>query len=134
MPRVIGEGVLNQVDISDAIGGGEVRLFYRTPTTRERAAYQAKAIQVGGRKMKAKLKLSEARLEFGAKILEGVREGDVLLKTAAGEAPLTSETSGWRDKMAQYAPDLVEALAAHVFEGTSALEPEDEEDPDESGE
>jgi len=135
MARIIGENVVNQVEIYDAIGGGTVVFFYRTPSTSDRAGYQADSIEFkAGRKPKARLRLAETRQKYGLQIITGIREGDVLYRDENGETrPLTSETPGWKEQLSRFAPELVEAMAAHVFEAAAALPPEEGDDEDESG-
>lgn len=136
MARVIGQGVTNQADISDSIGGGTVRLFFRTPTTKERVAYHAEAVKMtGGRNPKPKVRVVEIRQKFGGQILTDIEKGNILFQDENGAvAPLTSDVPDWRDKLKEFAPDLVEAVAVLAFEGTAALPPDLEDEGGEAGE
>lgn len=120
--RVIGDKVINAIKINDPIGGGDVELFYRTPTTEERQRYNSALFQAQGRKVK--VTIAQARQKFGAQILVGIREGD--FSHAEGDAPakpLSSDPASvnyrqdWKNLVGKYASDLIEAVAQHVFEG-----------------
>ena len=143
MPRLIGESVVNTLDIRDGIGGGVVRFSYRTPQTRERVDYQARAFRVhkSGGKPNVALNLAETRQYYGAQILTDIREGDILYQDASGTAqPLTAKVEGWKDLLVRFAPELVEAVSAQVFEGAYAVEAdgrangEDKKEDPEAGE
>jgi len=69
-------------------------------------------------------RLTEARFEFGLKILEGFGVGDFEKEVAQGQfSSISSDPKdplfdpGWKDLIAKERPDLIEALAAHIFEG-----------------
>ncbi|MEW5722891.1 MAG: hypothetical protein AB1896_07270 [Thermodesulfobacteriota bacterium] len=139
MPRVIGKGVTNTIGIFDGISGETITFYYRTPTTQERVKYQARSLQVKGKKVKTVgLNQAETRQHFGAEIITGVKKGDILYQDESGQdIPLTAETPGWKEKLIAFAPELVEAVALQVFEGTYAVEAESdlaEDNEDEAGE
>jgi hypothetical protein len=136
MPRVIGVNVTNEVEIKDAVTGELVTLYYRSPKTKERVDYQAKAFKVSGKGRKAKLQSNvvEMRQFFGSKILTGVQEGYFIFRDENGdEKPLDSTVPGFQNILLEYAPEILEALAFHVFEGTFAVANEDDSEAEDDG-
>lgn len=131
--RTIGKNVINEVTITDPIGGGDVKLYYRTPTTNERQQYTSSLFQTKGRKVKTMI--SGARQKFGQKILTGFRHNDFCLveedgrKVAFASDPKDPQyRENWKDLVVESAADLVETLAFHVFEGAKVMPDDDEND------
>jgi len=147
--RVIGKNVRNKIIITDPIGGGSVEFSYRTPTTEERQRYNSALFSAKGRKVK--VTVAEARQKYGLIILTGIREGDFLHADQADQTdhadhaaqagdgnapavPISSDSSSpnyrtdWKTLVASYAADLVETMAAHVFEGARVQSSDDQED------
>jgi hypothetical protein len=130
--RVIGQAVINKAIIKDPIGGGEIVFFYRTPTTDERQQYNSSLFQA--RRGKVKSTIAQARQRFGKIILTGFREGDFVLQEGEQRVIFSSDPQSanyresWKDLVMNYASDLVETLAFHVFEGASVVPDSDEEE------
>jgi len=132
MARTIGKGVVNIITINDPIGGGDIEFRYRFPTTTERQQYSSGLFSKKG--VKIRIKTSETRQKFGLAILTGIREGDFILQGEgfAAKTPVSSKPDSphyrfdWKDLVSEYGADLVEAMAAHVFEGAEMVEDEDE--------
>jgi hypothetical protein len=129
MPRRLSDE-LNELRLRDNLSGSEIVLFYRLPSTSERAAYANDCFRRKGNKFEARM--IEARQKHGAKILEGVRDGDfeVPMPGASSEyRPIASDpqspnyAADWRELVARHAGDLLEILAAHVFDGSASLAP-----------
>lgn len=127
---------LNELKITDNISNSSIVLYYRTPTAREQVRYTNEAMQRKRNKLVSHL--GEMRQEGGLKILEGFREGDFEIPVAGEKgkyAPLSSDPESnlfikeWKDRIKQYAPDIIEALAIHAFESNVEIEePEEAED------
>lgn len=80
-----------------------------------------------------RINLSKARQKWGMVILEGVKEGSFLVKGEdGGLKPLISEpgnpgfTEGWEDLLLKQAPDVIEAMAAHIFDGHTVVVQQEE--------
>lgn len=117
MGRKIGANVRNTLTIQDPVSGTAIKFYYRTPTSEERVGYQNALFKREGEKVD--FKITEARQEFGLKILEGFEEGAF----ENGDGPFSSDPKApnfnpdWKDLVKTFASDLIETLAAHVFEG-----------------
>ena len=121
MARILGAGK-NTLRINDNIGGGEIELYYRNPTTAERVAYSNESVSRSGRKVK--MSVGDTRAKYGPKILTGIREGDFV--DAEGRPIASDEESpnyrpDWKDLISEHAGDLVQLLAASVFEAAAEL-------------
>lgn len=125
MPRNL-SGSQNELRLKDNLSGGEVVLYYRLPTTKERLAYSNKAMHRTGAKIV--FRTSEARQEFGLAILTGFREGDFVHEVDGVAAPLTTADPDWKNKIMAGAGDMVELLAMHVFDAPAAIMPAADED------
>jgi hypothetical protein len=141
--RITSPDVKNELTINDPISGGQITLYYRLPTTQERLKYNQSLFQRKGNKIT--YTYTEARLKWGREILLGFEEGafGVMSKTPPGgkgkEVPYSSDPESknyredWKDLVCEFASDLIEVLAAHVFEGaTPAIVPRFENEEDES--
>jgi len=113
----------NTLKLHDNISDSSIHLYYRTPTTKEVAAY------TNGMTKRKKNKIvnctGECRQKYGKDILEGLRDGDFGVEKD-GQVVVVSSTPGtstydpgWKEKFCNAAPDLVERLAMHAFEMTA---------------
>lgn len=113
----------NELRVHDHISGSEIVLYYRLPTTAERAAYMNEMFRREGRKVR--VAIGETRLRHGLAILCGVREGDF---EADDGRPLASDPASahfmadWKERIGRHAGDLVELLACRVFESSATVE------------
>jgi len=123
MPRVLSKETY-ELRIQDNISGSELVFYYRMPTTQERIAYQNEGTQ----RIKNKLvfRTGQTRQKFGAKILRGIRKDDFIVEKDGKPVDISSMPD-WKELIEEHAMDLVELLAAHVFEN-SAEALEDAED------
>jgi len=134
---------LNTLRLFDNISGSSIELYYRLPTTEERNSYANFAVQRKGRKQKLDFRVPEAQIKYGAKILEGIREGDFEIPLNSHPnmgnldrnekyVTISSDQSSpffhekWKDVVLQVGADLVQALGRHVFEASA--EEEDDQD------
>ena len=135
MPRRLSDE-LNELRIQDNISGSDIVLSYRLPTTAERAAYANESFRRRGNKVETRV--VETRLKYGKLILSGIREGDFEVKLGDTYRPIASApgsehyAADWKELVAAHAGDLLELLAARVFDGSASLDgPQSEEIPDE---
>lgn len=131
MPRQLKSCSDNALIIRDNMGGGDITLFYRNPTTAEWAGFTNASVQRRGKHVS--LTIGERRQDYGKKILTGFRDGDFLDErgqaiSADPESPYYRED--WKDLVCRHAADLVQLLAAHVFEGSAEIEAGDEDAAD----
>ena len=128
MARRLGND-LCELKIQDNISGSEIVLQYRMPTTQERMAYSNESFQRKRNKLVSRL--AETRQKFGTKILAGIREGDFEKKMGSSYVPIASDTASkhydadWRKHIEEHASDLIELLAAHVFDVPAEMADED---------
>jgi hypothetical protein len=111
----------NVLNLNDAMGGGQVALYYRTPTTAERVAFQKNQIERKGNQIISRT--VEARLASGLAILTGIRTGDfsydgVPLSSTPGEEGYRPD---WKKLVEQTAADLVLILGQTIFEGEQKM-------------
>ena len=125
MGRIIGENIRNKLIIKDQFSGDLLTLYYRTPTAEERIAYRSAQFERDGSKVK--MRLTEARREYGEKNVLGFEDGSFSQKIGEEIKPFSSNPASpnydasWKDLLRQYASDVLEALAEHAFEGTVAI-------------
>jgi len=132
MARNTSKSLNNELKIHDNMSDSDIVLFYRTPETSERQAYQNLALQRKGKNIK--FNQAEARLVHGLKILTGFREGD-FTRDVNGEknVPYSSDKSSphyletWKEEVEAGAADLVMLLAAHVFDASAEINAGEEE-------
>lgn len=115
----------NLLKIQDNISGSEIHLNYRMPTTKEVVSYR------NGSTKRVRNTLvgcvGENRLEHGAKILTGFREGDFEKQADGKWVPISSDPKSkhydpdWKNIVCKQAPDLIETLAVHVFDASSQV-------------
>lgn len=119
---------LQKMKIFNNLSGSEIELTYRMPTTRERAAYTNESFS--RQRNKLVTRLVETRLKYGAQILTGIRDGDFAVEKDGAIQALSSNAAskfynpGWKEKVAEFAPYLIEALASAVFEGAAEVQSE----------
>lgn len=136
MPRVL-SGEDNVLLINDNISGSEIQFTYRMPTTSERTAYNNKAWKRQG--VKLKNDTTKARLEFGQRLLKGIRDGDFAIVVDGKQVPLSSTIGSpgyredWKTKVVEFAPDLVEVLASRVFDASAEVLTPDDIPEDDAG-
>jgi hypothetical protein len=126
MPRRLTDE-LNELRIQDNISGSGIFFYYRMPTTAERAAYANESFRRRGNKIETRIVAT--RQKYGKLILQGVREGDFTVPGAAAgqDIPLVSDPASpnydrqWKETVAAHAGDLLELLAAHVFDGSCSV-------------
>lgn len=122
MSRQLGEGVKSILKIEDPISNDTLTVFYRVPTSEERVKYTASLFE--RERDRVKVNVTETRQQWGLKIIEGFKEGD-FQRVSNGECkPMSSDPKSenyapdWKDYLSRYAPDVLEAIATHIFEGT----------------
>lgn len=99
-----------------------VGLYYRTPTVPEIQRYKSATVKVKDGKVKYKLDDVRLKMQFGAIVLTGIREGDFGVK---GE-PISSDQNSkhyapqWKQLIYEKFPQLIVALATVVFDGVRA--------------
>jgi len=107
----------NSIAINDARSGTEIELYYRNPTSREEALYQARLVKRKGGKVI--VRSFDTRLDFGLKILTGFRDGDFCVDgqpiSSTPDSPHYRED--WKSIVAEGASDIVRTMAFTVFEG-----------------
>ena len=129
MGRIIGENIKNKLIIKDQFSGDPLTLYYRPPTTAERIAYKSAMWKREGNKVISRV--TEARQEYGALIIEGFEEGDFRhkvgdeLKIFSSNSESPNYFPAWKGLLKQYASDVLEALAEHAFEGVLAIPSQD---------
>lgn len=129
MPRVLSDAP-SRVTFYDKISDTRIVLEYRMPTTEERIAYSNALVTRKGTKIKSAI--GETRQKFGLKILTGFERGAFALDNGALMASRPDEDGfdpAWKAKVAQFAPDLIDALAITVFE-SSVVRDDDETEGD----
>lgn len=133
MARILG-AERNTLKVFDRISGTELEIYYREPTTEERAVYSNQTISRKGRKVK--VQVGETRQKFGVRIMSGFRDGDFVAPKDGKPVPIASDkdspnyAENWKDLVLKHASDIIELLAAHVFEGSAEVEDGDGLDDD----
>jgi len=131
MPRELSEKPC-EVTFSDRISGDNMTIFYRLPTTEERIKYSNSLIT---RKLnKIKSNIGENRIASGLKIIKGFKEGAFSLPDTgiiSSDPAASNYDPQWKEHIKQYAADVLEMLAVHVFDaplGTGEAESDDDEE------
>ena len=123
--RLIGENVKNKLNIKDPFSGDVLHIYYRSPTSEERVKYFSAQFEIVDGKVD--LSPSKGRLELGAAIILGFDEGDFGREVDGEPRPYSSDPespsyeAGWKDLLMKFAPDILEALALHAFEGARSV-------------
>lgn len=136
MPRVL-SSELNTLKIQDNIGNCDIEIYYRTPTTKERVDYSNECIR--RKRNKIDIRTAKARQKFGLKIIKGFKDGDFAIPSEGKNVPIASDSSSsnyrenWKELIAEYAMDIVETLAAYVFDTSTEIvdESDDTEEAEE---
>jgi hypothetical protein len=143
MPR-IGMDVY-PINVTDELSGDPILFQMRMPGAKMRNKYNNKSIVRRGRKTEFNAAL--ARVEYGMKLLVGIREGDFLIPPKEHENyenlqdSLTSVedsdlkflniasdqsspfyTSQWKEHVEKYGNDLIEAAASKLFDNPASVE------------
>ncbi len=111
----------NVVEVRDAVGGVVHELYYRIPTTKERATYRAGLYERKGDKIINRSVRQQQ--EYGAAILEGFKKGTF----AVGGKAISSDTNdddyyeGWKQLLQEAAPELIMVVARVAFDGAEAV-------------
>jgi hypothetical protein len=123
----------NKATFIDGPSGGDVSMYYRTPTNKERIAYSGETLTRKAGKIASQA--TAAGLKWGAKIMTGIEDGDFL----NGGKPISSNEGSegydpeWKRLVLLTAGDLVQALAQLAFSGIG-VKYEDEDDDGEGSE
>jgi len=135
MGRILGSNIRNVFSVLDPVSGREIDLYYRMPTGSERIAYESAKF---GLDQKGALvsHATEARQEYGLLILEGFKKGGFHLPCGVADSPTPQGDSlkdissdpadpdyiaDWKDKIKEFAIDLVEVLAHRIFDGPPVI-------------
>lgn len=115
--RELNRSERNTLTIQDTRSGTEIELYYRNPTSREEALFQAKVVKRKGTKVV--LKSFDTRLEFGLKVLTGFREGDFGIdgKPISSDPDSPNYREDWKNILADGAADIIRTVGMTVFEG-----------------
>lgn len=122
----------NTLKMQDNISGTDLEIYYRNPTTEERVVYSNECIR--RKRGKIDFRTAKARQKFGKKILVGIRDGDFEIFENGRYVPISSEKGAnyredWKALIALHAMDVIETLAAYVFDtSTEIIDERDEED------
>lgn len=126
MPRIIGENVTIRLLIPDKFADGYCTIFCRPGTTEERIAYPS--AQWERKDGKIRNRRREALLDYGEMVILGFEEGYFKEKMSVGKLRVFSSDPGsenydpsWKALLRKYAPDILEAVAEHVFETPNAI-------------
>jgi len=128
MPRLLNDKKPCEVTFYDRISDSKLTIFYRLPTTVERVGYTNSLATRRGNKIESNV--GTARLKYGTAILLGFKDGD--FEKEEGN-PLASDPKspnydpGWKTFVRQYAHDVIEMLAMHVFESSLISDVPDDE-------
>ena len=135
MGRLLGEGVKNVLNISDPVSGDSIKLYYRIPTTDEKAKY---LISIWDRNKKTVSEnLTSARVQWGSQILEGFKEGSFQERINGEIKDISSDPGhpgfkeGWKEWIKSFAPDILELLCIHAFERSETGSGQEMEEPPE---
>ena len=127
MGRILGNNIRNVFSVLDPVSGREIDLYYRMPTGSERIAYESAKF---GLDQKGALvsKTTEARQEYGVLILEGFKKGgfhlpqeDGSVKDISSDPADPDYIAEWKEKIKEFAIDLVEVLAHRIFDAPPVI-------------
>lgn len=125
-------GAQCSLKLEDNISGSTVTLFYALPTNTQRLGYQNASVErKGGRIINHTI---EARQKYGLEILSGVKAGGLEVQEDGEWVPLITEKGqdgyreDWKDIVLEQASDLVELLAAQVFDVSARISRDQGED------
>lgn len=127
MPRLLNDKKPCEVTFFDRISDSKITLFYRLPTTEERVSYTNSLATRRGNKIESNV--GTARLKYGSAILLGFKEGSFEKeegKPIASDPASPNYDPAWKTVIRQYAQDVIEMLAVHVFETSLVSDTADE--------
>ena len=125
MGRIIGENIQNTLIITDKKSVGTLTLYYGSETAAERIAFKSSLWEREGDKIRSRR--TEALQEWGEKKITGFKEGDFKYKIEGELKSFSSDPDSknydpqWKTLLRKYAPDILEALAEHIFEEMVAI-------------
>lgn len=108
-----------RVTFADKISGSAITFAYRMPSTSERAGYENELWTKDEKTGEIKDQVRATRRKYGREVLIGVADGDF---EDSGGKPISSDPKSehyrkdWAELVAEFASDLLELLAIHVFE------------------
>ena len=127
MGRILGSNIRNIFSVLDPVSGKEIDLYYRMPTGSERIAYESAKFGID-QKGALVSHATEARQEYGLLIIEGFKKGGFQLPLEDGSLQDISSDptdpdyiADWKDKIKEFAIDLVEVLAHRIFDGPPVI-------------
>ena len=94
-----------------------ITLYYRDPESSERLMYQKKLFKTD--KNKIKDVSAQTRIEFGTRILTGIKDGCVSYdgKPLSSDPQNENYNPNWKNILVEAVPHLVASMAFNVFEG-----------------
>lgn len=121
MARMLGK-IISEAVLKDNLGGGEIVIYYRQPTTIERVEYTNQ----GFRRVAGELVVNkgETRMDYGLRIITGFKFGDFVDekgKAFASEPGHKNYRADWKDLLMDGGSDLVDLLAARVFDMSCSI-------------
>ena len=129
MPRLLNDKPC-EVTFFDRISDSKITLFYRLPTTEERVGFANGLVTRRGNKIDTSM--GQARLKYAGLILLGFKDGSF----STDKGPLSSDEKSphydpaWKTFIRQYAQDVLQMLAIHVFEASVVTSEPDEAEED----
>ena len=112
-----------KVTFNDQISGRLLGIRYRLPTNDERVSYFAEMAPKPGSEGEKKHNPAEIRTCYGALIITGFDEGSFDIpdgegkcKAIASDQASPNYDAAWKEKIKQYAADVLGMLALFVFE------------------
>ncbi len=127
MPRLLNDKKPCEVTFFDRISDSKLTIFYRLPTTVERVGYTNSLATRRGNKIESNV--GTARLKYGTAIMLGFKDGDFEKeegKPMASDPKSPNYDPEWKTFVRQYAQDVIEMLAMHVFESSLVSDEPDE--------
>lgn len=128
----------NFLQLQDNISDSVLGVYYRTPTTKERQLYINKKSFREGKKLKDNSAAN--RVNFGKRIITGLRDGDFIRTNEEGnEQPISTDKVSenyyeeWKDWMVEHCSDVLTVLSGRVFEVSVTTYVQDEDDGDDDG-
>jgi len=116
--------VLNNTDnklwIKHKLSDSDICLLYRNPTTEERVAYSMERVKRVNNEVQ--FNFQETRIKYGEKIITGFRDGDFGVVKGDAVVPISSKVGSdnyfedWKQIIKENAADVLELLAATVFD------------------
>ncbi len=125
-----------KVTFADEISGSLIPIYYRLPTNAERVKYVAEMTPKPSSEAEQNYNPSEVRSRYGELIIVGFEEGAFEVPADdGGKKPLSSTPTSanydpaWKDKVKEYASDILSLLAFFVFENALTRLPRGMSDP-----